>query len=418
GPDRAALLGAAGSPRYHGRWRRGRVGVEAGPGGAQRGTTRLSANGEAVEVGGLHASQRRWLDALLEGSREAITLLGPGGALLYLRVSATMSRTLGYEPEEIDYDQIVARIHPDDGPRPRAQYEKLISEPGARQTSEIRRRHRLGHYPLFQSTAVNRLADGDFQAMVVHTRVAPTPEITMGEVEGPVSQVRDRTGFIERLQEAVERARVDPTYGFSVLIIELERLKMLVGSYGQGVVDELLIEVATRLLGLLRPEDLLARFGGGEFAVMLDGVGDRRRAAKVADRIQTTIGMRFQIGSHPISTPGIVGIATSERAYEQAEHVIRDASLAANRARVRGRNRRAVFQTQMRVEDTRFMTMVSELHNAIQAEQLCLHYQPVVALGDGRIAGFEALLRWQHPTLGFISPVQFIPIAEETGLIV
>lgn len=365
----------------------------------------------------MHPAERRWLDALTEGSREALALVGREGDLRYLRVAPAIGQALGFDEGEVSPDALLSAIHPDDLQRLRGQYLRLMSEPGARQTSEYRLRHRLGHFVLLQSTAVNRLADDDLRALVVHTRLAPIGDTLFSE-DGPVSQVRDRSGFLERLQEVVARSRIESGYGFSVLIIELERLKMLVGSYGQGVVDELLLEVAQRLLGLLRPEDLLARFGGGEFAVLLDGVGDRRRAGKIADRIQTTIGMRFQIGSHAISTSAIVGIATSERAYEQAEHVIRDASLAANRARVRGRNRRAVFQTQMRVEDTRFMTMVSELHNAIQAEQLCLHYQPVVALGDGKVAGFEALLRWKHPTLGFISPVQFIPIAEETGLIV
>jgi diguanylate cyclase (GGDEF)-like protein len=381
------------------------------------GTKRLSANEEAVEKRGLDQAHRRWLDALTDGSREALALLGDGGEVRYLRIGVALGQALGFEGDELAPSALVAAVHPDDLPRLYGQYQRIAGEPGSRQTTEYRLRHRLGHYLLLQSTAINRLEDDDIQAIVVHTRLAPIGDAVFSE-DGPASQVRDRYGFIERLQDVVSRSRLEQSYGFSVLIIELERLKMLVGSYGQGVVDELLVEVAQRLLGLLRPEDLLARFGGGEFAVLLDGVGDRRRAAKIADRIQTTIAMRFQIGSHAISTSGIVGIATSERAYEQAEHVIRDASLAANRARARGKNRRAVFQTQMRVEDTRFMTMVSELHNAIQAEQLCLHYQPVVALGDGRIAGFEALLRWQHPTLGFISPVQFIPIAEETGLIV
>jgi EAL domain-containing protein (putative c-di-GMP-specific phosphodiesterase class I) len=113
-----------------------------------------------------------------------------------------------------------------------------------------------------------------------------------------------------------------------------------------------------------------------------------------------------------------VGIATSERVYEKAEHVIRDAALAANRARARGRRRRAVFQTQMRVEDSQMLSLVSSLHTALPGNQFRLHYQPIVSLKDHSLVGFEALIRWFHPTKGIISPTNFIPIAEETGLIV
>ncbi len=262
---------------------------------------------------------------------------------------------------------------------------------------------------------MNRLDDELIQAVVVHSRPAPSSEVPSDGGEAPIL---DRTALLEQVGNAAERARVDPTYGFSVLIVELERLKMLVGSYGQAAVDEVLVEIAKRILGLLRPQDALARLGGGEFAVLLDGVHDRARAGRVADRIQKTVGVRYHVQEHTISATAVVGIATSERTYEQAEHVLRDASLATSRARGKGRRRRAVFQTQMRVEDTRFMAMVSALHGAVADDQLTIHYQPIITLGDGALHGFEALLRWNHPSLGLIPPSEFIPVAEETGLIV
>ncbi|MEM9696698.1 MAG: EAL domain-containing protein, partial [Myxococcota bacterium] len=126
----------------------------------------------------------------------------------------------------------------------------------------------------------------------------------------------------------------------------------------------------------------------------------------------------FEVGDQRISTSAVVGIAASERKYADAEHVVRDASLAAHRARARGRKRRAVFQTQMRVEDTRFMTMFSEMNSAVHGTDLHLHYQPIINLEDGTLSGFEALMRWDHPKLGAVSPEKFIPVAEETGLIV
>jgi len=202
-----------------------------------------------------------------------------------------------------------------------------------------------------------------------------------------------------------------------VLIVELDKLKMLVGNYGQEVIDDLVIEVGRRLAAILKPNDTLAHLGTGEFAVLLDALRDRVHASRVADKIQKALAARYRIGEHNVTASAIVGIATSERHYDQAEHVIRDAALAASRARGPG-SRRAVFQTQMRVEDSRYMQILSGLYSAVQANQFRLHYQPIVSLTTGTLAGFEALIRWFHPEHGLISPLSFIPVAEETGLIV
>lgn len=373
---------------------------------------------ETVEQSVLAAARERWLAALTEGSRETVLMINRDGQIEYASVSRSLSRLLGWEVEELAGRLNLELVHADDRTRVAEFFERIHHEPGAVHSIEYRARHRLGHHFLLQSTAVNRLDDELVQAVVVHSRPAPASEVPSDGGEGSLTPILDRTSLLEQVGNAAERARVDPTYGFSVLIVELERLKMLIGSYGQSAVDEVLMEIAKRILGLLRPQDAIARLGGGEFAVLLDGVRDRARAGRVADRIQKTVGVRYHVQEHTISATAVVGIATSERTYEQAEQVLRDASLATSRARGKGRRRRAVFQTQMRVEDTRFMAMVSALHGAVADDQLAIHYQPLIALGDGSIHGFEALLRWNHPSLGLIPPGEFIPVAEETGIIV
>lgn len=371
-----------------------------------------------VEQSLLAAARERWLAALTEGSRETVLLVDRTGRVQYASVSHSLARLLGHPPHALAARINPDIVHPDDRPRVMEMFDRILREPGTLHSADYRARHRLGHYFAVQSTAVNRLDDELIGAIVVHTHPAPDPLVDEPTGNDATSLIVDRAVLLDRVGQAAERARAEVTFGFSVLIVELERLKMLIGSYGETAVDEVLAEIASRILGLLRPQDTLARLQPGEFAVLLDGIGDRAMAARVADRIQKTVGTQYRVQDHAISATAIVGIATSERTYEQAEQVLRDASLATSRARGRGRRRRAVFQTQMRVEDTRFMAMVSALHSAVQDDQLTIHYQPVVALGDGAITGFEALLRWNHPSLGLISPAQFIPVAEETGIIV
>lgn len=360
----------------------------------------------------------KWLQALTDGSKEVVALVDSDGAIQFMSVSGAVQQMLGYDALELASKSHGELLHPEDTHRVVSAFRSVASEHGARHTSEYRVRHRSGHYIRVQSTAVNRLLDEVVGAIVVHTREISIPEIPLATGIDPVTHLHDRKAFIEVVNEAVDRARTDHGYGFSVLIVELDRLKMLVGSYGQDVVDELLAEVGRRLGTLVGRDDTLAQLGGGEFAIMLEGIGDRRNAARTADLIQTTIGKGYEVDGHKLATDAIVGIATSERQYDRAEHVLRDAALAANRARGKSRRRRAVFQTQMRVEDTRYMSLVAELHNALQGNQLRLHYQPIISLATRTLCGFEALVRWQHPEQGMISPGMFIPVAEETGLIV
>ncbi|MCA9624783.1 MAG: sensor domain-containing diguanylate cyclase, partial [Myxococcales bacterium] len=289
----------------------------------------------------IQAAASRWLEALTVGSRESVALVGRHGDLRYLSVSPTLGDLLGYAPEELSQGLAFDLVHPEDRGMLRRSFAALAGDDGAVHSVDYRVRHKLGHYVRLSSTAANRLNDDMVRAIVVHTRGAHTPANTG---EGSLL-VQPRPVFLEAVQQAIERSRRNATYGFSVLIIELARSKMLLGSYGQEIVDEVLSKAAARVASLLRPGDTLGSLGGGELAVLLVGVRDRANAAQVAGRIQSTVAMRYHIGDHAIDTAAIVGIATSERVYERAADVLRDAALASNRARGHGRKLRAVFQT-------------------------------------------------------------------------
>jgi diguanylate cyclase (GGDEF)-like protein/PAS domain S-box-containing protein len=359
-----------------------------------------------------------WLQALTDGSKEVVALLDEDGSVQYLSVSGAVQGLLGYDALEIMAMRPSELLHPLDTKHVLDAFRTVAAHPGGRITIEYRARHRSGHYVRLESTAVNRLRNEFVNAIVVHTR-----EVFTSEVPAPTSSampsphLEDEEGLFFELSEAIEKA-AGKQYRFSLLVLELERADTLVEAYGQEVADGVLHEVGRRLHALLRPGDKLSRLRSGEFAVLLDGVGERPLAERISARIQKTIGNRYSVKGQDVFCSAIIGIVTSERRYERGEDVLRDALLAAARARGEDGDRRAVYRTQMQVQKTRHMSLMAELHNALQRGEFRVHYLPIVDLATRTVSGFEALARWEHPERGLISPELFIPIAEETGLIV
>jgi PAS domain S-box-containing protein len=378
----------------------------------------------------------RWLRALTDGSGEVVALADREGRVLYLSVSGAAQQMLGYSAREVAARGHQQLLHAGDVERVLSAFHEVAARPGYRITVNYRLRHESGHWIQVQSTAVNRLDDPVVCAIVVHTRKLPAqpglaslpPEndeerpseavpLSVGRGQMPTGAA-GRAALLRAIEEAVQLAAMDPSSGFAVLLVEFERSKMLLGNYGQVVVARLMDQAGKRLASVLGPGDAYCQLEAGELAVLLQGAGERGRAEALAQRVQQALSRRYHVDGETIATGVIVGIATSERRYSSAEHVLRDASLAATRARGPGRQGRAVFQTKMRIEDTKYMALVSALHGALQGGQLRVHYQPIVSLATRTLAGFEALVRWQHPERGLLAPAEFIRAAEETGLIV
>ncbi|MBD2560497.1 MULTISPECIES: bifunctional diguanylate cyclase/phosphodiesterase [Nostoc] len=229
----------------------------------------------------------------------------------------------------------------------------------------------------------------------------------------------NRALFIERLQYALQQAKLQENYLFAVLFIDLDRFKVINDSLGHIIGDQFLLAIASRLEVCLRPTDLAARLGGDEFTILLEQIQDASDAIKVAERIQQELVLPIELDGQEVFTTASIGIALSSTVdYDQPEDLLRDADTAMYQAKALGRARYELFNLDMYASAIARLHLETDLRRAIERREFRVYYQPIVSLTSGSIIGFEALLRWQHPERGLLNPADFIPLAEETGLII
>jgi len=233
-----------------------------------------------------------------------------------------------------------------------------------------------------------------------------------------LTNLPNRALLAENLKFVIERARQHEDYQFAVLFLDLDRFKNVNDSLGHSIGDQLLITMARRLESCIRDVDMVARLGGDEFAILLDGIPNQAEATNMARRIQEKLQSPFNLSGHEVFTTTSIGIALSSTGYDHPENMLRDADTAMYRAKAQGKACYEVFDKGMHTHAVYLLQMENDLRRAIDREELRVYYQPIVALDNGQLAGFEALIRWQHPERGFINPADFIPLAEDTGLIV
>jgi diguanylate cyclase (GGDEF)-like protein len=243
----------------------------------------------------------------------------------------------------------------------------------------------------------------------------------------PLTGLPNRVLFMERLNRVLLRNQTPASPPFAVLFLDVDRFKVINDSLGHVAGDELLVNIARRLESSLRGSDTLARFdgdhtlarlGGDEFTILLDGVGDADQALAIADRLRSAVAQPFELQGRDVVTSISVGIVISADRYRRAEDMVRDADTAMYRAKELGKARCEIFDTSMLAAAEERLLLESELRHALDRGELEVYYQPIVSLSEARLCGFEALLRWHHPRRGLVSPAEFIPTAEETGLIV
>lgn len=237
-------------------------------------------------------------------------------------------------------------------------------------------------------------------------------------VHDSLTGLPNRALFMKRLADATQRSRRGQDGLFAVLFLDVDGFKLVNDSMGHHVGDELLVKIARRLEQCVRGGDIVARLGGDEFAILLERIGDVRDAAVIAERVQEALEGPVSIGGYEHATSASIGVALSSGANEQPEYVLRSADIAMYRAKNSGRGRYEMFDRAMHAEALTRLQIENDLRHAFEREEFFLHYQPIVALGTGRIVGVEALVRWRHYERGVVSPATFVPVAEDTGLVV
>lgn len=230
--------------------------------------------------------------------------------------------------------------------------------------------------------------------------------------------LHNRAWFLEQLQNCIVKANEYQDYLFALLFLDLDGFKLINDTLGHTVGDLFLQQVAQRLKQSIRHQDKLARLGGDEFTIIIEDIEDLSIVSLIADRIQKSLQQPFMLNNQEMFTSGSIGITLSSLGYEKGEEMLRDADLAMYRAKSLGKSRYAIFNKTMHSVAVKRLSLESYLRKALEKEELEVFYQPIVETNDYEIVGFEALLRWHHPELGLVSPVRFIPIAEEMGLIV
>jgi diguanylate cyclase (GGDEF)-like protein len=227
----------------------------------------------------------------------------------------------------------------------------------------------------------------------------------------------NRAYFRDRLTLAMARAARRSDYRYAVLMLDLDGFKVVNDSLGHIAGDRLLEQVAERITGHLRSIDTGARFGGDEFAVLLEEIDDVRAAVTAAERLQDALSVPYPLGDSDVVISASIGIALGSDEYTQTETIVRDADVAMYHAKANGKRGHALFDPTMHASAVNRLQIEGELRHALDRAELQLHYQPIVDLGTGLMSGAEALIRWQHPVRGLLSPAAFLQIAEESGLI-
>jgi diguanylate cyclase (GGDEF)-like protein len=252
----------------------------------------------------------------------------------------------------------------------------------------------------------------------VNSLVEYSNKIRHNAYHDSLTKLPNRALFEKNLEISFARAKRNKDYVFAVLFLDIDRFKMINDSLGHMMGDQLLITISQTLQSCLRANDFIARLGGDEFAILLDDIKHVSNSITFADRIYKKMQLPFTLNTQDVFTSVSIGIALSDVGYDHPQYIMRDADTAMYRAKSLGRARHVVFDVAMYHHAVALLKLDTDLRRAIERQEFLLHYQPIVSIKNGKITGFEALIRWNHPKRGMISPAEFIPVAEENRLII
>ncbi len=365
-------------------------------------------------------AELREMTVALENAVEGISRIDTQGR--YIKVNKAYADKIGYQPEEMIGMEWQTTVHPEDRENLMAAYQYMLTN--GKVEVETRGVHKdgaifykqsvmisvydkqqqfIGHYCFMKDISERKQTEAQLRYQACHDALTGLP---------------NRFLFIDRVDQAIKRTKRQPDYLFAVLFLDIDRFKVVNDSLGHIIGDQLLKAIAHRLESCLRPVDTVARLGGDEFTILLEDIKDISDASQIAERIQTELALPFNLDGHEVYTTASIGIAISVLGYNQPEDILRDADTTMYRAKTLGKARFEVFEPTMHTQLITQLQLETDLQKAVQRQEFQLYYQPIMSLRDGKITSFEALVRWHHPVRGLVPAAEFIPIAEETGLII
>jgi diguanylate cyclase (GGDEF)-like protein/PAS domain S-box-containing protein len=342
----------------------------------------------------------------------------------WLQVNRALCNIVGYSEAEMLATDFQSLTHTDDVDMASRHIAKLLSDKVSSSPIEKRYVHKLGHtiWALLSASLVRDSKSGSlrliFQIQDITDRKRAEEKLAHDAFHDALTDLPNRALFMDHLKLAIARVERHPQQMFALLFLDLDRFKVINDSLGHMIGDQLLVAIAKRLERRLRPFDTIARLGGDEFTILLEEIKSTEEAIELTERIQKGLREPFKIGNHEIFASASIGIALSNIQYKKTEDVLRDADTAMYTAKSLGKARYALFDQSMHDRALQTLQMETDLRRAVERKEFFVVYQPIVSLGTARLIGFEALVRWQHPERGLISPADFIPIAEETGYII
>jgi len=341
-----------------------------------------------------------------------------------LWLSNTWLELVGLEKSTGKASDWLERIHASDREAVQTTLRTHLDGGSPRFESEHRLRHEDGSWRWVLARA-GAVRDASGKAvrlcgamMDVTERRAAAERVVHDALHDPLTRLPNRAMFLDLMKRSFARARRREGYAFAVLFLDLDHFKSVNDGLGHAAGDDLLVQTTRRLQTCLREGDALARMGGDEFTILVDDVKGVVDAEAVAERIRQATALPFQIASHEVFSTVSIGIAIYSPAYGRPEDLLLDADTAMYRAKALGRARCVVFDGDLRERSPQLLDLETDLRHALQRQEFRLQYLPVVDVASGRIQGLEALVRWAHPKRGLMAPDQFVPFAEETGLIV
>jgi diguanylate cyclase (GGDEF)-like protein/PAS domain S-box-containing protein len=339
------------------------------------------------------------------------------------RVNRSLCEILGYTDRELLAKDFQEFVHPDECVSVRTKWEQLLSGRIPAYQLETRCMHRDGHVVwVLWSVSQAPVEDAEsarliFQIQNITDRKAAEERLLHDALHDALTGLPNRALMIDHIRMAIARNQRRSNETFAVLFLDLDRFKVVNDSLGHMIGDQLLVGIARRLENCVRPGDTVARVGGDEFTILLEDITDVREAVSVAERIQQELKQPFNLSGRDVFTTVSVGIAPGLVSYSRPDEILRDADTAMYRSKSLGKARHEMFDEEMQARTVNLLQMENDLRLAFERNEFFVNYQPIVALDDFRVCGFEALVRWQHPERGLISPTEFIPIAEESGQI-